>query len=70
MQQQVLGDDLLRRHVGDPDERQHLVRPPGGEQRRRQLQRVGGDDVVVGEPVDQQQRTGQASASGSSETAS
>ena len=26
MQQQVLGDDLLRRHVGDADQRQHLVR--------------------------------------------
>ena len=59
VQQQVLGDDLLRRHVGDADQRQHLVRPAGGEQRRRQLQRVGGDDVVVGEAVDQQQRAGQ-----------
>ncbi len=59
MQHEVLGDDLLRRHVGDADERQDLVRPAGGEQRRRQLQRVRGDDVVVGQAVDQQQRAGQ-----------
>ena len=33
MQQQVLGDLLLRRHVRDADERRHFVRTPGGEQR-------------------------------------
>ena len=59
VEQQVLGDDLLRGHVRDADQGQHLVRLAGGEQRRRQLQRVGGDDVVVGEAVDQQQRPGQ-----------
>ena len=58
MQEQVLGHDLLRGHVGDPGERQHLVRPAGGEQRRRQAEGVGGDDVVVGEAVDQEQRPG------------
>ena len=65
-QEQVLGHDLLRRHVGDARQRQHLVRPAGGEQRRRQLQRVGGDHVVVGEPVDRAAaaaRAGGASAS-------
>ena len=68
MQQQVLGDDLLRRHVRDADQRQHLVRLAGGEQRRRQLQRVGGDDVVVGEAVDRAAAAGSAAAaSGSSE---
>ena len=56
MEEQVLGDLLLRGHVAHADERQHLVRPAGGEQGRRQPQRVGGDDVVVGEPVDQQER--------------
>ena len=59
VQQQVLGHLLLRGHVGDAGERQHLVRAPGGEQGGRELQRVRGDDVVVGEPVDQQQRPGQ-----------
>jgi methylase of polypeptide subunit release factors len=34
VQQQVLGHLLLRRHVGDADERQHLVGPAGLEQRR------------------------------------
>ena len=58
-QEQVLGHHLLRRHVGDAGQRQHLCGRPAGEQRRRQPQRVGGDDVVVGEAVDQQQRAGQ-----------
>ena len=59
MQHHVLGDDLLRRHVRDADEGQDLVRLSGGQQCRRQLQGVSGDDVVVGESVDQQQRTGE-----------
>ena len=56
VQQHVLGDDLLRSHVGDADERQHLVRLACGQQGRRQLQRVRSDDVVVGQTMDQQQR--------------
>ena len=46
----------------DADEREHLVRAPGGEQRGRQLQGVRGDDVVVGEAVDEQQRPCQVGA--------
>ena len=60
MQQQVLGDDLVGRHVRHADERQHLVRPAGGEQGGRQPQRVRRHDVVVGEAVDEQQRARQA----------
>ena len=67
VQQEVLGDDLLRRHVRDADQREHLVGPSGGEQRRRQLQRVGSEDVVVGEAVDQQQWRTARPASGSSD---
>ena len=63
-QQQVLGHDLLRGHVGDPGQRQHVVRTPGGEQRRRQPQGVRDHHVVVGQPVDEQQRP--ASAAGAS----
>ncbi|MCO5563880.1 hypothetical protein L7F22_017531 [Adiantum nelumboides] len=55
-QQQVLRDDLLRGHVRDARQRQHLVRTPGREQRRGQPQGVRGDDVVVGEAVDDHQR--------------
>ncbi len=55
-QQQVLGHVLLGRHVGDTGERQHGVRPPGGEQRRRESQRVCRHHVVVGETVDEHQR--------------
>ena len=51
--------NLLRRHVGDADERQHLVRLAGGEQGVRELQRVCRNDVVVGEAVNQQQRPGE-----------
>ena len=51
MAQEVLGDDFLRGHVGDTDQGQYLVGPTGGQQGARQLQRVGGDDVVVGEPM-------------------
>ena len=58
-QEQVLRHHLLRRHVRDPGQRQHAVRAAAGEQRRRQPERVGGDDVVVGEAVHQQQRAGQ-----------
>ncbi len=36
----------------------------GSEQPRRELQRVGGEDVVVGEPVDQQQRARQLAGEG------
>ena len=36
----------------------------GGEQGRRQAQRVGGHDVVVGEAVDQEQRPGQLTGQG------
>ncbi len=59
VEQQVLGDLFLGGHVGDADQGQHLVRAPSGEQGGRQLQRVSGDDVVVGESVDEQQRTGE-----------
>ena len=45
----VLGHDFVVRHVGHPDERQHLVWLAGRQQGRRQLQRVGGHHVVVGE---------------------
>ena len=56
MEEEILGHRLLRCHVGDARERKDLVRPAGSEKRRRQLQRVRGDDVVVGEPVDDEQR--------------
>ena len=58
-QEQVLRHHLLRRHVGDPGQRQHAVRAPAREQCRRQPQGVRGDHVVVGQPVHQQQRAGQ-----------
>ena len=44
---------LLRRHVRDPGQRQHRMRPAGGEKCGGQLQRVRGEDVVVGQAVDQ-----------------
>ncbi len=55
-QQQVLGHDLLGCHVRDARQRQHLVRLPGLEQRARQLEGVGGHDVVVGQSVDELDR--------------
>src|SRR5581483_10451330 len=55
-QQQVLGDDLLRRHVRHSGEREYGVRPAGVSESLGQLQRMRGDNVVVGETVDDQQR--------------
>ena len=57
--QLVLGDDVLRGHVRDAGQRQHVVRPPGLEQGRRQPQRVRHHHVVVG------QSRGSAAAAGS-----
>ena len=54
MHQEILGDDFLRSHVRDADERQHLVRLSGGKQCVGELKRVRGYHVVVGEPVNQQ----------------
>ena len=59
MQQEVLGDDLLRCHVGDPDSGRNVCGRPAAQQSGRQPQRVRGGHVVVGQPVDQQQRPGQ-----------
>ena len=56
MEQEVLGHDLLGSHVGDADQREYLVGFAGRQKGGRQLQRVGGYDVVVGEPVHEQQR--------------
>ena len=53
MEQQVFCHLFLGRHVGDADERQHLMGPSGGEERRRELQCVRSDNVVVGQSVDQ-----------------
>ena len=64
VEQEVLGDDLLRGHVGDPDEGQDLVGAAGGEQGGGELQGVGGDDVVVGEPVDQEEGSGEPGGEG------
>ena len=55
-QQEVLGDVLLVGHVGDAREREDLVGAAGGQERGRQLEGVGGDDVVVGQAVEEQQR--------------
>ena len=68
MEEQVLGDDLLGRHVRDAHQREHFVGASGGEQRRRQLQGVGGEHVVVGEPVDQQQADGSGRRRGAAAT--
>ncbi len=62
MQQQVLGDVDLRRHVRDAGQRQHVVGLAGGQQRGRQAQRVRRHHVVVGEAVDEQQRPGQSAS--------
>ena len=56
MQQQVLGHHLLWGHMGDAHQREYLVGATGGEQGLAQLQGVSGDDVVIGQTVDQQQR--------------
>ena len=55
-QQQVLGDLRPARRVRDAGERDHRVEPARLHQRLRQTQRVRDVDVVVGEPVDQQER--------------
>jgi hypothetical protein len=57
MQEQVLGDDGLRRHVSDSTEWENFVGFTSCEQSGRQLQSVCSNHVVVREPVDQQERS-------------
>ena len=45
--QEILGDNLLRRHVGDTTQGEDVVWPPRFQQRTRELQCVGGEHVVV-----------------------
>jgi hypothetical protein len=59
MPEQFLGDLLAQGQVADTGQEQHLVRPPGGQQRAGQAQRVRREDVGVRQAVDQQQRPGQ-----------
>ena len=49
------------RHVRDTGQRQHRVRVAGREQRRGQPQRVRDEHVVVGQPVDDEQRADRSS---------
>jgi len=55
--EEVLGHLFLGRHVGHPRKRQHLVGAPRLEQGLRQDERVGRDDIIVGEAVDEHQRS-------------
>ena len=52
MPEQVLGDRLARGLVAGSGQQQHLVRPPGGQQRAGQAQRVRCEDVGVRQAVD------------------
>ena len=55
-QHEILCDLFLAGHVCDAGQREHGVRPPGGQERRRKPQRVRYDHVVVGQPVDEHER--------------
>ena len=55
--QEILGDNLLRRHVGDTTQGEDVVWPPRFQQRTRELQCVGGEHVVVREAMNEQQGT-------------
>jgi hypothetical protein len=54
--EQILCDDGLWRHVGNARQWQHRVGPTGLQEATRKQQRVGRDNVVVREPMNQQQR--------------
>src|SRR4030095_14259947 len=54
--EEALGDRLLHRQVGDAGQGQDVVGAAGGQQQVGQAQGVGGDHVVGGQAVDEQQR--------------
>ena len=58
-EQQILCDNLLRRHVAHSRQRKHLVRLAGRKQGRGELKRVRRHDVVVGKSVDEHERPGE-----------
>ena len=57
--QEILGDNLLRRHVRDTAQGEDIVRPPRFQQRTRELQCVSGEHVVVREAMNEQQGASQ-----------